>query len=135
MYVRDGITIIDDTYNASPVSMKASLQVLASMEKAVRRIAVLADMKELGPDEERFHKEIGEWLSNQPVDVVFTLGELSRNIEAGKECRHFSGEDLSGLSEALEELLVYGDCVLLKGSRSMKLDQVAKRLVPCIADN
>ena len=57
------------------------------------------------------------------------------NIEAGKECRHFSGEDLSGLSEALEELLVYGDCVLLKGSRSMKLDQVAKRLVPCIADN
>ena len=135
VYVRDGITIIDDTYNASPVSMKASLQVLASMEKAVRRIAVLADMKELGPDEERFHKEIGEWLSDQPVDVVFTLGELSRNIEAGKECRHFSGEDLSGLSEALEELLVYGDCVLLKGSRSMKLDQVAKRLVPCIADN
>lgn len=129
VYVRDGVTIIDDTYNASPASMKASLQVLASMEKAVRRIAVLADMKELGPDGERFHREIGEWLSSQPVDVVLTLGELSRSIEAGKECRHFGEGGLKALTRAVEELLAPGDCVLLKGSRSMELDQVAKRLV------
>lgn len=129
VYVRDGVTIIDDTYNASPASMKASLQVLASMEKAVRRIAVLADMKELGPDGERFHREIGEWLSSQPVDVVLTLGELSRSIEAGKECHHFGEGGLKALTRAVEELLAPGDCVLLKGSRSMELDQVAKRLV------
>ncbi|MCI8268413.1 MAG: UDP-N-acetylmuramoyl-tripeptide--D-alanyl-D-alanine ligase [Lachnospiraceae bacterium] len=129
IYERDGVTIIDDTYNASPVSMLAALKVLESMEPAKRRIAVLADMKELGPEAERYHQEIGEWLERHPVDVVLTLGELSRVIEAGEQCLHFAAGDLNCLYEKLIRLLQPGDCVLLKGSNSMKLGEVAKKLI------
>ncbi|MCI8764407.1 MAG: UDP-N-acetylmuramoyl-tripeptide--D-alanyl-D-alanine ligase [Lachnospiraceae bacterium] len=128
IYERDGVTLIDDSYNASPVSMLAALQVLESMEPAKRRIAVLADMKELGPEAERYHEEIGEWLKEHPVDVLLTLGELSQTMESGKACLHFAAEDLDGLYKSLKELLQPGDCVLLKGSNSMKLGEVARRL-------
>ncbi len=124
-----GVTIIDDTYNASPVSMLAALEVLESMETGGRRLAVLADMKELGEEAGRFHREIGDWLRRHPVDMVFTLGELSSVIEGGKVCQHFEAGDLDGLHDKLAETLQPGDCVLLKGSNSMRLGEVAKRLV------
>ena len=135
---KDGITVIDDTYNASPVSMIAGLEVLHSMEKAGRRIAVLADMKELGPEAPGFHRQIGWWLAEHPVDLLFTLGELAEKIAEGaqenggrgsREFYHFSGEDREGLYQALFSHLKPGDCVLLKGSNSMKLGQVAARLL------
>ena len=68
IYEVSGIRLIDDTYNASPVSMKAAIDILVSMKDASRRIAVLADMKELGEDALRFHYEIGTYLSECPVD-------------------------------------------------------------------
>lgn len=128
IFVRDGVTIIDDTYNASPVSMMAALEVLLSMKCSGKKVAVLADMKELGPTAGKFHEEIGGWLRQHPVDVVFTLGELARVIETGEACLHFDGEDLDGLYEKLKDTLCPGDCVLLKGSNSMKLGTVAGRL-------
>ncbi|MCI9105423.1 MAG: UDP-N-acetylmuramoyl-tripeptide--D-alanyl-D-alanine ligase [Lachnospiraceae bacterium] len=129
IYERNEVTIIDDTYNASPVSMLAALKVLESMEVATRRIAVLADMKELGAEGERYHREIGEWLEEHPIDMVLTLGELSRVIEGGEQCLHFAAGDLDSLYETLIRLLQPGDCVLLKGSNSMKLGDVAKKLI------
>ncbi|MDD3253727.1 MAG: UDP-N-acetylmuramoyl-tripeptide--D-alanyl-D-alanine ligase [Lachnospiraceae bacterium] len=136
IYERGGVTIIDDTYNASPVSMKAGLEVLGSMKQAKRRIAVLADMKELGPDAARFHREVGEWMETHPVDVLFTLGGLALEIERGARtrqaatlCFHFEAEDREELCTALEDCLTPGDCVLLKGSNSMKLGEVAARLI------
>lgn len=135
IYERDGVTVIDDTYNASPVSMIAGLEVLHSMKGASRRIAVLADMKELGPDAPRFHREVGAWISAHPVDALFTLGDLAAEIAAGakpaENCRffHFAGEDREGLFQALKAELKPGDCVLLKGSNSMKLGQVAAWLL------
>jgi UDP-N-acetylmuramoyl-tripeptide--D-alanyl-D-alanine ligase len=128
IFVQNGVTIIDDTYNASPVSMVAALEVLESMKCAGKKVAVLADMKELGQSAKKFHQEIGEWLEQHPVDVVFTLGELAEVIEGGALCLHFGGADLDGLFEKLTEILLPGDCVLLKGSNSMKLGKVAKRL-------
>lgn len=74
-----GVTVIDDTYNASPDSMRAGLRVLASFEGG-RRIAVLADMKELGPDAPRFHREIGVFLKSQPVEELITYGALAAEI-------------------------------------------------------
>lgn len=133
---KDGITVIDDTYNASPVSMKAGLEVLHSMDRAKRKIAVLADMKELGADSHKFHREIGAWLATHPVDVLFTYGELAKEIEYGAReqentCiyHHFDVEERDALKQALQQELRAGDCVLLKGSNSMKLGEVAASLL------
>lgn len=132
---QDGIIVIDDTYNASPVSMIAGLEILHSMEKAKRRIAVLADMKELGPESPRFHREIGAWINDHPVDVLFTLGDLAKEIDtvvgdgrgAGMQF-HFADGEREQLGNQLQDILAAGDCVLLKGSNSMKLGEVAARL-------
>lgn len=133
---QNGVTVIDDTYNASPVSMIAGLEILHSMKNAKRRIAVLADMKELGPESPRFHREIGDWINDHPVDVLFTLGELAGEIDAAAEKGngaglrvHFADGERDQLADRLEALLEAGDCVLLKGSNSMKLGEVAARLL------
>lgn len=130
IYDSNGMTIIDDTYNASPVSMKAGLEVLGSVAKASRRIAVLADMKELGEKSPEFHYEIGEYIAEHPVDLVVVLGELSKEIvRAVKEkapgivTREFT--DLESLTAYLKTEFREGDCVLFKGSNSMNLGSVA----------
>lgn len=83
--LKGGITVIDDSYNASPVSMKAGLEVLGSMEPdgKGRKIAILADMKELGQDAPRFHREIGAYIAGHPVDQVVLLGGLAAEIGYG----------------------------------------------------
>ena len=132
---KNGVTIIDDTYNASPVSMKAGLEVLEAKAKG-RRIAVLADMKELGPDSPKFHYEVGSWMKSHPVDILFTYGELAEQIARGAkragmkaEYLHFDENQRDALAESVKAKLQPGDCVLLKGSNSMKLGEVAARLL------
>ncbi len=136
VYERGGITILDDTYNASPVSMLAALEVLDSMKKASRRIAVLADMKELGPEASMHHRKVGRWLALHPVDVLLTLGELAGEIGAAASegasslvWHGFAAEDREGLYRKLEEILKPGDCVMLKGSQSMNLGEVVSWLM------
>ncbi|WP_143319145.1 UDP-N-acetylmuramoyl-tripeptide--D-alanyl-D-alanine ligase [Clostridium sp. HBUAS56010] len=130
IYEAGGMTIIDDTYNASPVSMKAGLEVLNSITKIRRKIAVLADMKELGPDAPLYHYEIGEYIVRHPVQEVVTLGALAGEIaRAVKEkspdilVKEFMNPE--ELVAYLKEELKEGDGVLFKGSNSMKLTQVA----------
>lgn len=132
IYQKDGLTVIDDTYNASPVSMKAGLEVLNSISKAKRHIAVLADMMELGEDSPRFHYEVGEYIAEHPVDQVVVLGELSKEITRAVkekapavEIKEFMEPEplISYLKSELKE----GDCVLFKGSNSMKLGPVAEQ--------
>lgn len=129
IYKKDGRTIIDDTYNASPVSMKAALEVLGSMKG--RRVAVLADMKELGEGAPGFHYEIGEYIGAHPVEEVVTLGELAKEIARAVRLKspqikvmEFSEQE--DLTAYLKEELREGDCVLFKGSNSMKLGNTAK---------
>ena len=139
-----GITIIDDSYNASPVSMKAGIQVLCDMEVSGRRAAVLADMKELGPETREYHRQVGHFLAEHPVDLVVLLGDLaaeigrglsegeakeeqSRNGKNGPEIRHFS--EKAELEEWLFSWIREGDCVLFKGSNSMGLGAAAADLL------
>lgn len=133
IYVKNGITIIDDTYNASPDSMMAGIRVLGSLKDCKRRIAVLADMKELGADAPRFHLEIGRFLTGQPVDVVVTLGELAREIAGGAggnvKTAAFGEDERDDLMKYLDDLLEDGDAVLFKGSNSMKLSGVAAHFI------
>lgn len=128
---KNGITVIDDTYNASPDSMKAAVRVLSSFTESRRRVAVLADMKELGPEAEGFHREVGEFLAGEPVDLLVTFGELAKEIAAGASAlrpslpsRNFQSR--TDMEEFLKTELKPGDCVLFKGSNSMKLGETAR---------
>ena len=126
----DGIMIIDDSYNASPDSMKASLKVLAS-EEGQRKIAVLGDMNELGGNEIAYHREIGEFLKDLEIDGLFTLGKKGEEIRKamgekllpGKAC--FSLEELS---LALEKEIKPGDLLLFKASNSLSLSTVIQEI-------
>ncbi|MCD8369637.1 MAG: UDP-N-acetylmuramoyl-tripeptide--D-alanyl-D-alanine ligase [Clostridiales bacterium] len=129
----NGMTVIDDSYNASPVSMKAGVDVLCSIPCSGRRIAVLADMLELGPQTADYHYEVGTALAGKPVDVLFTFGEFAAEIGRGAkeggspcQCRHF--RDLEELGDALSAWLCPGDAILFKGSNSMHLGSLVARL-------
>lgn len=130
IYEAGGVTVIDDSYNASPASMIAGLQVLESLKPGARKIAVLADMKELGPEEVRFHREIGYYIAAHPVDRVVLLGDLAREIgrgileKGGNTSVEFIG-NLEQVKEFLSREIKEGDCILLKGSNSMKLGEAA----------
>lgn len=130
IYEAGKVTVVDDSYNASPASMIAGLQVLESLKPGARKIAVLADMKELGPNEARFHREIGWYIAAHPLDRVALLGELAREIGRGilekggstpAECM----ENLDQVKDFLSREIKEGDCVLLKGSNSMRLSEAA----------
>ncbi len=118
-----GVTVVNDCYNANPMSMRAALEHLAG-SPAERRIAVLGTMAELGPDGERYHREIGRRADELGVDVLVTVGEPA--VPFGDE---FSGQKYAVATpeEAgalLEELALPGDRVLVKGSRSAGLERV-----------
>lgn len=127
----DGMLFIDDAYNASPASMKGAIDILSSLTKYRRRIAVLADMKELGDEEVRFHREVGEYLGKSRVDVLLTFGELAKEFQTaallgnpGLVAVHF--QEKEALLKYLLGQLTKGDAVLFKGSNSMKLGEVAQ---------
>lgn len=128
-----GVTVIDDSYNASPVSMKAGLDVLASLSCTGRRIAVLADMKELGPETVAYHREIGEHIKGLPIDALVLFGELAGHIgerlsELKSQVCLYRADSLEDICQWLDRELVPGDAVLLKGSNSMGLSKVAQYL-------
>jgi UDP-N-acetylmuramoyl-tripeptide--D-alanyl-D-alanine ligase len=120
-----GATVIDDTYNANPASMRAALQVLAQAQG--RRIFVMGDMGELGANELEFHAEIGAAARQLGIQRMLALGELSRAaVNAfGAGAQHF--DDVESLIAALDKELAAGVTVLVKGSRFMKMERVVRR--------
>ena len=124
-----GSTLIDDTYNAGPASMAAALDVLAVVPG--RRIAVLGDMLELGDEEERLHRELGERAAGV-ADVLFLIGPRARwTAEAARaagaaDVRELA--DTTGLAAAILAEARPGDIVLLKASRGMALERVVETL-------
>ena len=122
-----GGTLIEDCYNANPVAMRAALADLARREG--RRVAVLADMRELGPDEERYHREIGEAAAAAGIDLLIGVGELGAGYVAG--ANGLEAVHIATVEEAVEQvpgLLADGDVVLLKGSRGMRLERISAAL-------
>ena len=118
-----GVTVVNDCYNANPMSMRAALQHLAATP-AGRHVAVLGTMAELGDDGERYHREIGELAAELEIDVLITVGEPALPIAEGYDGeKHMVGspEEAGAL---LEELAQPGDRVLIKGSRSAGLEKV-----------
>lgn len=134
VYELGSLTVIDDSYNASPVSMKAGLEVLVSMKPGARKIAVLADMKELGPDEAALHREIGYYIAEHPVDQVLLLGDLAAQIGAGIAEKNGNTPFIRcGSPDEIEAWLrsetAEGDCILFKGSNSMRLGNVVTEFI------
>jgi len=128
---RNGLTIIDDCYNANPVSMKASIDVLSKAEG--RKIAVLGDMGELGTDERKLHFEVGEHFGQKDIDMLFCTGELSMEIVSGvvlvspdTQVHYFGTKE--ALIEALREECKEGDTILVKASHFMNFPEIVKAL-------
>ncbi|HEU4944327.1 MAG TPA: UDP-N-acetylmuramoyl-tripeptide--D-alanyl-D-alanine ligase [Solirubrobacterales bacterium] len=120
--IGDGIVLVNDCYNANPVSMRAALSHLASLE-GERRIAVLGEMAELGPEAAGYHREIGESARAEGIDLL---------VGVGGPARDYAPDELLGTPEEAAEWLAAqaepGDTILVKGSRSAGLEAVAETL-------
>jgi UDP-N-acetylmuramoyl-tripeptide--D-alanyl-D-alanine ligase len=121
-----GGLLINDAYNANPVSMRAALEHLVERAAGRRAVAVIGDMGELGPDGPRYHEEIGRLLGELGVDVLFAIGPLAESyLVAGLPTMRWAQTvDLDALREELRP----GDCVLVKASRALGLERVAEAL-------
>ena len=130
---RNGATVIDDSYNASPGSMQAALQVLELAPKGSLKIAVLGDMLELGDHAGRAHDEIGS-LAGKTADVVIAVGEFApRVVESARRAglakeRAYVVEGADQVVAALGPLLAPQTQVLVKGSRGLRLERVVEQI-------
>ncbi len=126
-------TILDDSYNASPASMKASLDVFKTLKPGSRHVAVLADMKELGDKVLEYHHEVGVHTADTGVDLVITLGEachaLAEGVKSAAKIPVVEFLNKDEMTAYLESHLEEGDCVLFKGSNSMGLSAVAAHFI------
>ncbi len=125
------VTLIDDSYNASPEAAKVSLDVLKSISKGYS-VAVLADMLELGQQAETEHYGVGEHLAKAGIDCLIAVGGLSVNTARGAKengCPEvYTAGSNSEAFECLERVIRPGSTVLIKGSRGMHTDEIVKML-------
>ena len=115
--------LINDCYNANPISMRAALDHLASLSTEGRRLAVLGEMRELGPDAAAYHREIGEYARERGVERIIGVGVHASEYGPDQEVR-----DADAAADALAAELRPGDAVLVKGSRAVGLERVAEKL-------
>ena len=122
-----GITVVDDSYNANPDSMRAAIDVLADLPAP--QLLVMGDMGEVGNQGPAFHAEAGEHARSAGISHVYTLGALSAHAAAacGPAAQHF--EDMASLQAAVRKVLPQVGSVLVKGSRFMKMEQVVEAMV------
>ena len=131
----DGGLVINDCYNANPVSMRAALSLLVARAGGRRRVAILGDMAELGSSAAAFHREVGDAVADLGVDALLAIGPLARGYAEGAE-RVPLVRWAASLDEALEllpEVVRPGDCILVKGSRAMGLEAVVDALAAVAA--
>ncbi|MBR6164239.1 UDP-N-acetylmuramoyl-tripeptide--D-alanyl-D-alanine ligase [bacterium] len=121
-----GFNIINDSYNASPASVRASVKTFLTYTPSPK-VIVFGNMGELGDNEIRYHREIGEYIDNFECDNLLTLGDLAKNAEPKKiDTHHF--ETKEDLVNYMLQNLKQGSNVLLKASRSMKFEEIIKEL-------
>jgi UDP-N-acetylmuramoyl-tripeptide--D-alanyl-D-alanine ligase len=129
----DKFTLIDDCYNANPVSVKSALDLLAST-KGNRLVAVLGDMFELGENERQLHFEVGEYAASKDIDELICIGDLCRSMYEGAACAgnekmkvyHFGTKE--EFYNEIVNVLSEGDIVLVKASHGMHFEEIIKEL-------
>lgn len=128
----NGYTVVEDCYNASPDSMRAALETLGRVDCQGRRVAVLADMLELGEGAADYHREIGGFAAKAGLDYIFCTGTLASFYCEGAATKgmetalHFGAQ--AYLAEYLKDFLKPGDIVWFKASRGMRLEKVIERI-------
>lgn len=128
-------TVIDDTYNASPEAMQAAIALLGQLPTEGRRILVSGDMLELGDLSQEAHEDIGVAATDGRIDHVLAAGEFAAAVASGARQAGFDPnavsafESIDPLGERLSSLIQPGDVVLVKGSRSMRMERVVEQLV------
>ncbi len=123
-----GGVLLNDCYNANPLSMAAALEHLGDRGAECRKVAVLGDMAELGPGAPAYHRDVGAAAARAGVEVLVAVGPLARNYVAGARgvpVTRWAPTVEQGLA-ALRSVLQPGDCVLVKGSRAMGLEVIAE---------
>ncbi len=127
----DGVTVINDAYNANPDSMKSAISVLVN-QTGGRKIAVLGDMYELGKYEEESHSMVGKEAAAQKVDYLIAVGQLGALIGQAAQaagCKVDYAVDNQQAMMYLANYIEKGDAVLVKGSRGMKMEQIVQNLM------
>ncbi len=137
VHVVAGVTLIDESYNASPASVKQSLAMLASLP-AQRRIAVLGDMRELGEEEKALHASVGTAIAELPIDKLYWLGAHAAVVAQAAHARRHDlavevPGDVAALITAVARDVRNGDAILVKGSRAMKLDEFVAGITAALA--
>jgi alanine racemase len=133
-----GVTLINDTYNSDPASMKGALDVLVKVGKGRRKIAILSEMLDLGLHSREEHLAVGKEVVKAGVDHLITVGEnaaligQSAALEGMNPKRITSTRSYNEAAEELERIMNRGDVVLFKGSRWFRLERIAKELVGSI---
>jgi UDP-N-acetylmuramoyl-tripeptide--D-alanyl-D-alanine ligase len=130
-----GGLLINDCYNANPISMAAALDNLAERAGQRRKVAVLGGMAELGPEAGSYHRAVGKAASRAGVSALVAVGPLARGYVDGAEgILHTRWTPtVDGAVQELTALLAPGDCVLVKGSRAVGLEVVAEALAAAAA--
>jgi UDP-N-acetylmuramoyl-tripeptide--D-alanyl-D-alanine ligase len=126
-----GVQFLDDSYNANPDSMKAALRTLVELDTGGKRIAVLGEMRELGFESERGHREVGETAAILGVEQLITIGDAAERIaEGARNAGLHKVSSVRTASEAarlLAQIAEPGDLVLIKGSRAARTEQVIEQ--------
>lgn len=130
----EGFDILNDSYNSNPDSTKAALRTLNALDKYSQKIVIFGDMLELGDEEINMHKEIGREIDFNEVDYLFTFGDLAKYaVEEVKsrvsKDKALAFDDKSDLIDKIKDVLKEDSIILLKGSRGMKLEEIAKNLL------
>ena len=133
----DRLTILDDCYNANPVSMSAAIDLLMLADS--RKVAVLGDMFELGEEEKWMHESVGKYAASKEPDVIYCIGELGRSIYDGAVgqiskgkvdksiyVRHFATKE--DFLAQIDSLIKEGDAVLVKASHGMHFEEIVNKL-------
>jgi UDP-N-acetylmuramoyl-tripeptide--D-alanyl-D-alanine ligase len=129
------MTLLDDAYNANPVSMAAAFDTLGTWP-AKRRIAVLGDMLELGEAAQHYHETLAWSLQNAGIDLVFCTGPLMHALyQSLPEARRGGWyENIDDLQQSVHKIVTPGDVVLFKGSNGSKIHQIANALKRALRD-
>jgi UDP-N-acetylmuramoyl-tripeptide--D-alanyl-D-alanine ligase len=131
----NGAYLIIDTYNANPASVREALKTLLGLRENGNAVVILGDMLELGERSEEWHEEIGALLANRDIQDLFLKGSLTKALAAGAIRMGFPAERIAFFDDpeqvvsSLRSRLKKGDWVLIKGSRKMKMDAVAEKLI------